>query len=131
MPVNFHCGASATQRTYIGGSPWPTLDPNNKLAIGSAKLQLGNARILANMILSAVGTLNGHLDVHVCSAVSLTQEFWSAGPLSSMVVSSSPPQVLDCLVSLRTGTVSAHPDRLALRRLQDGCRLVHAAFGRP
>jgi predicted TIM-barrel fold metal-dependent hydrolase len=54
LPVNFHCGASATQRTYNGGSPWPTLDPNNKLAIGSAMLQLGNARILANMILSGI-----------------------------------------------------------------------------
>jgi uncharacterized protein len=54
LPVNFHCGASATQRTYNGGSPWPAMEPNSKLAVGSAMLQLGNARIVANLILSGV-----------------------------------------------------------------------------
>ncbi len=52
--MNFHCGASATQRTYNGGSPWPSMQPNSKLAVGSAMLQMGNARIVANMILSGV-----------------------------------------------------------------------------
>jgi predicted TIM-barrel fold metal-dependent hydrolase len=54
LPVNFHCGASATQRTYNGGSPWPSLGPNNKLAVGSAMLQLGNARLVANLIISGL-----------------------------------------------------------------------------
>jgi predicted TIM-barrel fold metal-dependent hydrolase len=54
LPVNFHCGASATQRTYNGGSPWPSMRANNKLAVGSAMLQLANARLVANMILSGI-----------------------------------------------------------------------------
>ncbi|MGF6888903.1 putative TIM-barrel fold metal-dependent hydrolase [Nocardia sp. GAS34] len=54
LPVNFHCGASATQRTYNGGSPWPSMTQNSKLAVGSAMLQMGNARLVANMILSGV-----------------------------------------------------------------------------
>jgi uncharacterized protein len=54
LPMNFHCGASATQRTYNGGSPWPSMQPNSKLAVGSAMLQMGNARIVANMILSGL-----------------------------------------------------------------------------
>jgi uncharacterized protein len=54
LPMNFHCGASATQRTYNGGSPWPSMDANSKLAVGSAMLQMANARLVANMILSGV-----------------------------------------------------------------------------
>jgi len=54
LPMNFHCGASATQRTYNGGSPWPSMEQNTKLAVGSAMLQMGNARLVANMILSGV-----------------------------------------------------------------------------
>ena len=54
LPLNFHCGASATQRTYNGGSPWPSMEPNNKLAVGSAMLQMGNARLVANVILSGI-----------------------------------------------------------------------------
>jgi uncharacterized protein len=54
LAMNFHCGASATQRTYNGGSPWPSMEPNSKLAVGSAMLQMGNARLVANMILSGV-----------------------------------------------------------------------------
>jgi uncharacterized protein len=54
LPMNFHCGASATQRTYNGQSPWPSMDPNSKLAVGSAMLQMANARLVANMILSGL-----------------------------------------------------------------------------
>jgi uncharacterized protein len=54
LPMNFHCGASATQRTYNGGSPWPSMDANSKLAVGSAMLQMANARLVANMILSGL-----------------------------------------------------------------------------
>jgi uncharacterized protein len=54
LPVNFHCGASATQRSYNGGSPWPSMEQNSKLAVGSAMLQMANARIVANMILSGI-----------------------------------------------------------------------------
>jgi uncharacterized protein len=54
LPLNFHCGASATQRSYNGSSPWPSLEPNNKLAVGSAMIQLGNARLVANLIISGM-----------------------------------------------------------------------------
>jgi predicted TIM-barrel fold metal-dependent hydrolase len=54
LPMNFHCGASATQRTFNGGSPWPSMEPNSKLAVGSAMLQMANARLVANMILSGL-----------------------------------------------------------------------------
>lgn len=54
LPMNFHCGASATQRTYNGGSPWPSMEQNSKIAVGSAMLQMANARLVANMILSGV-----------------------------------------------------------------------------
>jgi uncharacterized protein len=54
LPLNFHIGASATQRSYFGPTPWPSLDNNVKLAIGSSVLQLGNARVVANMIFSGI-----------------------------------------------------------------------------
>jgi predicted TIM-barrel fold metal-dependent hydrolase len=54
LPLNFHVGASATQRSYFGTTPWPSFSDDKKLAVGSAMLQLGNARILANIIYSGI-----------------------------------------------------------------------------
>ena len=54
MPVNFHIGASETSMGWYGTSPWPGLDGDRKLAIGSAMMYLSNARTLANLIYSGV-----------------------------------------------------------------------------
>lgn len=54
MPVNFHIGASETSMSWFGTSPWPSLDDDRKLAIGSAMMYLSNARIVANLIFSGV-----------------------------------------------------------------------------
>jgi predicted TIM-barrel fold metal-dependent hydrolase len=52
--VNFHIGASETSMNWYGSSPWPGLDGERKLAIGSAMMYLSNARVLANLIFSGV-----------------------------------------------------------------------------
>jgi len=52
--VNFHIGASEASMSWYGTSPWPTLDGERKLAIGSAMMYLSNARTLANLIFSGV-----------------------------------------------------------------------------
>ena len=54
QPVNFHIGASETSMDWYGTSPWPGLDGERKLAIGSAMIYLSNARVLANLIFSGV-----------------------------------------------------------------------------
>jgi len=54
LPLNFHIGASATQRSYFGSASWPSFSNDKKLALGSAMLQLGNARVLANIIFSGI-----------------------------------------------------------------------------
>jgi predicted TIM-barrel fold metal-dependent hydrolase len=52
--VNFHIGASEASMSWYGTSPWPALDGERKLAIGSAMMYLSNARIIANLIFSGV-----------------------------------------------------------------------------
>ena len=52
--VNFHIGASESSMSWYGSSPWPGLDGERKLAIGSAMMYLSNARIIANLIFSGV-----------------------------------------------------------------------------
>ena len=52
--VNFHIGASESSMNWYGTSPWPGLDGERKLAIGSAMMYLSNARVLANLIFSGV-----------------------------------------------------------------------------
>jgi uncharacterized protein len=52
--VNFHIGASESSMSWYGTSPWPTLDGERKLAIGSAMMYLSNAKTLANLIFSGV-----------------------------------------------------------------------------
>ena len=54
LPLNFHIGASATQRSFRGSTPWPSLNAEVGLAIGSTMLYLGNARIIANFIFGGI-----------------------------------------------------------------------------
>jgi uncharacterized protein len=54
LPVNFHIGASVSQTSYSGSGPWPSLDRNTKLALGSSMLYIGNARVIANFIYSGM-----------------------------------------------------------------------------
>lgn len=54
MPVNFHIGSSKGNLDYYGKAPWPSFGPERRLAVGSANLFMGNARIVGNMIYSGV-----------------------------------------------------------------------------
>ncbi|WP_214104150.1 amidohydrolase family protein [Acrocarpospora catenulata] len=54
MPINFHVGASDTGVQWYGDSPWPSFEESKRLAIGSAMLYLGNARVVANLIFSGI-----------------------------------------------------------------------------
>ena len=66
--VNFHIGASESSMSWYGSSPWPGLDGERKLAIGSAMMYLSNARIVANLIFS--GVLERYPDVKFVSVES-------------------------------------------------------------
>ena len=52
MPVNFHIGSSKGNLDYYGKAPWPSFGPERRLAVGSANLFMGNARVVGNMIYS-------------------------------------------------------------------------------
>jgi len=54
IPVNFHIGASDATMDWFGTSPWPSLNPDHKLALGSAMMYLTNAKIVGNLIYSGV-----------------------------------------------------------------------------
>jgi predicted TIM-barrel fold metal-dependent hydrolase len=54
LSVNFHIGASQSSMTWFGDSPWPSLDDERKLALGSAMMYLSNARVIGNIIYSGV-----------------------------------------------------------------------------
>jgi uncharacterized protein len=54
LPVHFHIGASVTAMTFYGKYPWASHPRGTRLAIGGTMLFIGNARILANTILSGV-----------------------------------------------------------------------------
>jgi len=54
QPVNFHIGASDSTMSWYGTTPWPALDGERKLAIGSAMMYVSNARVIANLIFSGV-----------------------------------------------------------------------------
>ena len=46
----------------MGTSPWPSLDKNTSIAIGSTMIFVGNARVLANLIFSGVLDRNPDLN---------------------------------------------------------------------
>lgn len=54
FPINFHIGAGASSAAFLGTSGWPSGGPDVGLAIGSAMLYIGNARVLANFIYSGI-----------------------------------------------------------------------------
>jgi predicted TIM-barrel fold metal-dependent hydrolase len=68
LPVNFHIGASVSQASYSGTGPWPSLDNDTKLALGSSMLYIGNARVISNFIYS--GLLDRHPSLKVVSVES-------------------------------------------------------------
>jgi predicted TIM-barrel fold metal-dependent hydrolase len=54
LPVHFHIGASVTAMTFYGHYPWASQAPDTKLAIGGGLLFIGNARVVANLILAGI-----------------------------------------------------------------------------
>jgi predicted TIM-barrel fold metal-dependent hydrolase len=54
LPVNFHIGASNATMDWFGSSPWPSMNPERKLAIGSTMMFISNARVICNLILSGL-----------------------------------------------------------------------------
>jgi len=54
MPVNFHIGSSKGNLDFFGKAPWPSFGEERKLAVGSANLFMGNARVIGNLIYSGV-----------------------------------------------------------------------------
>mgnify|MGYP001193130174 FL=1 len=68
VPVNFHVGASVSQASSHGPAPWPSLNNDARLAIGTCMLYLSNARIMANLIYS--GMLDRHKKLKLVSVES-------------------------------------------------------------
>jgi predicted TIM-barrel fold metal-dependent hydrolase len=68
MPVNFHVGASATSMSWLGTMPWPSLDKERKLALGSLMIMISNFRTMGNLLLS--GVLERHPTLHIVSVES-------------------------------------------------------------
>ena len=61
LPVHFHIGASVTASTWSGRYPWPSQTENVKLALTGTLLFVGNARVVANGIVS--GLFDRHPDL--------------------------------------------------------------------
>jgi predicted TIM-barrel fold metal-dependent hydrolase len=68
MPVNFHIGASATSMSWLGSMPWPSLDEERKLALGSLMVMISNFRTIGNLLLS--GVLERHPTLQIVSVES-------------------------------------------------------------
>jgi predicted TIM-barrel fold metal-dependent hydrolase len=54
LPINFHIGASDSSMAWYGSVPWPSLNDNAKLGLGSAMMYLNNAGVIGNLIYSGV-----------------------------------------------------------------------------
>lgn len=54
LPVNFHIGSSDATASWYGNSPWPSLRPKSKLAIGSTMMFISNAKVICNLIISGL-----------------------------------------------------------------------------
>jgi predicted TIM-barrel fold metal-dependent hydrolase len=68
MPVNFHIGGSSTALSWFGNAPWPSLDDERKLAMGSIMVMIGNFRTMGNLLVS--GILERHPSLNVVSVES-------------------------------------------------------------
>src|SRR5262249_25583300 len=53
---------------WFGSTPWPSLDKERKLAVGSLMIMISNFRTMANLLLS--GVLERHPALHVVSVES-------------------------------------------------------------
>jgi predicted TIM-barrel fold metal-dependent hydrolase len=54
LPLNFHIGASATAENFMGSAPWPSRPADQRLALGSCAIFLGNSRVIGNFIYSGI-----------------------------------------------------------------------------
>jgi predicted TIM-barrel fold metal-dependent hydrolase len=54
LPVNFHIGASESSLSWFGSVPWPSLNGDQKLGLGSAMMYLNNAGVIGNIIYTGV-----------------------------------------------------------------------------
>jgi len=54
LPVNFHIGASDSTMSWYGESPWPSLRPEEKLAVGGTMMFISNAKVILNLITSGL-----------------------------------------------------------------------------
>lgn len=68
LPVHFHIGASITAMSIFEHYPWPSQALNTALAIQGTMLFIGNARVVANAILS--GMFDRHPDLKMVSVES-------------------------------------------------------------
>jgi predicted TIM-barrel fold metal-dependent hydrolase len=68
LPVNFHIGSSQREMDFYGKTPWPSLGREARLALGSANLFLGNARVIGNLIFA--GVAERYPDCHFVSVES-------------------------------------------------------------
>jgi predicted TIM-barrel fold metal-dependent hydrolase len=68
MPINFHIGASESAMDWFGNSFWPSEAIDVRFAIGSSMLFFGNARVMANILLS--GILDRHPKIKFVSVES-------------------------------------------------------------
>jgi predicted TIM-barrel fold metal-dependent hydrolase len=111
LPVNFHIGASIQQSTYFGSTPWPSQGDDEKLALGSAMMYLGNARVLGNLIYA--GILERHPTLRFVSVES------GIGWL---------PFILEALDYQIQETVPLAMDRLSMKPSEYFRRQVYACF---
>ncbi|HXY93949.1 MAG TPA: amidohydrolase family protein, partial [Acidimicrobiia bacterium] len=68
LPVHFHIGASVTAETFRGKYHWPSQALNTQLALSGTLLFVGNARVVANAIVS--GVFDRHPDLKMVSVES-------------------------------------------------------------
>jgi predicted TIM-barrel fold metal-dependent hydrolase len=68
LPLNFHIGGSVSQASFAGNAKWPSFNEDEGLALGSAMLYVGNARVIANLLYS--GVLERHPTLKVVSVES-------------------------------------------------------------
>jgi predicted TIM-barrel fold metal-dependent hydrolase len=54
FPINFHIGSSQRETDFYGKTSWPSHGNETRLALGSANLFMGNARVIGNLIYAGV-----------------------------------------------------------------------------
>lgn len=54
LPLNFHIGGSVSQTSFGANAKWPSYNDDEGLALGSAMLYVGNARVIGNFLYSGI-----------------------------------------------------------------------------